>query len=122
MNTSQPYANVKRLLAFFQTHPDHTFTAEEICSETGIAKASLAGAFRVLAKGHRQAVKVNRGLYRWDTQKLRAKPATPAAAAPEPTAAPIPSGKLFELIGGPTSTGELVLQSDSGDLFLARKL
>jgi hypothetical protein len=116
-NPEPPYSNVKKLLAFFQAHPNETFTSEEVRAATGIPEGSLHGAFVVLSHGHKQAVKPNRGLYRWEQVKTAPK----AASLPVPEA-PKMGTKLFELIGGPTSTGELVLQSESGDLFLARKL
>ena len=119
--SSTPFSNVKRLLAFFQTHPDETFSAEAICSATGILPGSLRSSFRILEQGHRQASRPSRGFYRWDTSKTRTKSPAPAPS-PMPSEPPVLGAKIFELIGGPTSAGELVLQSDSGDLYLARKL
>ena len=114
-----PYNNVKRLLSFFQAHPNETFSALELREATGIPEGSLHGAFVVLQNGHKQAIKPTRGLYRW-AQPQSPKPALPPAPVnPVPE---LPRRQLFELIGGPTSTGEMILQSETGDLFLARKL
>ena len=115
MTQASPFFNVKALLAFFQAHPDVTFSAEEICEATGIPVGSLHSAFKVVQRGHKQATQPSRGFYRWESAKPKAKP------VPNDPPKPVARG-LFELIGGPTSSGELVLQSDSGDLFLARKL
>jgi hypothetical protein len=116
---SGPYDNVKVLLAFFQAHPDQTFSTDDVQKATEIPAGSLRGAFRVLQQGHKQATQPSRGFYRWEGAKPASRRAVPANDTPK--AAPV-GAKLFELVGGPTSKGELVLQSEAGDLYLAHKL
>jgi hypothetical protein len=118
---SGPYTNVAILAKFLQLHPDEVFTAAQVRQETGLAAGSLHGTFSVLRQSSKHFTQPRRGLYCYDSGKTSS---VPKSRPVQPTLQDEPklNGSNFHLLGIPTSTGELVLQSDSGSLYLARKL
>jgi hypothetical protein len=129
-----PYTNVKTLLAFFQEHPNRTFSAEELCERTGIARGSLQGSFQILAKGHPEIVKVSRGMFRYRETNGHAGKATEKQRVLEtfdraeqqgqlgvtaPPAAPVLNGHgarhSYELLGA-TPGGDKIVCLEDGQI------